>query len=319
MKQCYKPPRMRLDTLARLAQVNEVVEHYQKQGLRLTLRQLYYQLVTQNIIANEEREYKRLSSLLSKARLAGLTDWDAIEDRIRRPERPNEFADLDELVKVALDSYRRPRMEGQPNYVELWVEKDALAGVLAPIAKHWHITLMVNRGYSSQSAMYEAACRIDHACRNADGVPQAEPIILYLGDLDPSGEDMVRDVRSRLNDFLWGYQDGDERISPTGWFIDVSDALPVQVRVEKIAITPEQVAKYGPPPNPTKLKDSRAAAYIAEHGHHSWEVDALRPEVLQRLIEARLGDLIDQVMVDAVIAQEMQDRSLLRKIVGGVS
>src|SRR5579883_1481282 len=181
------------ESSARITQCNAIIERYQEQGLRLTLRQLYYQLVSQAVIPNEERSYKNLGNLVSDARLAGLMDWDAIEDRVRVPRQPPQFDNLTDLVEAALNTYRLPRWEGQDNYVELWVENDALAGVLAPIARKYHVTLMVNRGYSSQSAMYESAKRF----LDASGAP----VLLYLGDHDPSGEDMVRDVRDRLSMF----------------------------------------------------------------------------------------------------------------------
>ena len=135
---------------------NEIIVDYSGQGLRLTLRQLYYQCVTKNIFENTERSYRNLGSCLNDARLAGLVDWDAIEDRVRRPRKHAEWDNLSDLVESALSSYRLPRWKGQDTYCELWVEKDALAGVLEPLANEFHVVLMVNRGYSSASAMYES-------------------------------------------------------------------------------------------------------------------------------------------------------------------
>lgn len=286
MKTAYVNRKFRRDTLVTIAQANEIIALYQAQGLRLTLRQLYYQFVTRNWLRNTERSYKNLGNAISDGRLAGLIDWDAIEDRVRTPRVPQQFNNLSDLVSVALRAYRLPRWEGQENYVELWVEKDALAGVLEPIARQFHVTLMVNRGYSSSSAMHESAERFleheDSTCH-----------LIYLGDHDPSGEDMVRDVRDRLT--LFG----------------------VNLRVSKLALTMDQVEEYDPPPNPTKLSDSRAAAYVDKHGDSSWEVDALPPEVLQRLIVERLSELVDQDLMNTVIAREEKDKATLRKAVGG--
>lgn len=261
---------------------NGIIADYLGQGLRLTLRQLYYQLVTRNIIPNEERSYKRLSALLSDARLAGLVDWDAIEDRVRVPRRPPEWDGLEQLVEAALHGYRLPRWEGQPKYVELWVEKDALAGVLAPLASEFHVVMMVNRGYSSQSAMYEAAARFKVAAAE-----DKDLVLFYLGDHDPSGEDMVRDVRDRLA--MFG----------------------ADVEVVKLALTMEQVKTYGPPPNPAKTTDPRAGAYIAEHGGRSWEVDALRPDVLAGVIRRAFKSVLVKSRMDAVIRREHNDRARL--------
>lgn len=274
------------DSLGRIEACNAIIESYQVQGYRLTLRQLYYQLVSRNLITNEEKSYKKLSSLISDARLAGLVDWDAIEDRARAPRRHPEFEDLAALVEAALYSYRLPRWRDQPSYAELWVEKDALAGVLEPLAREHHVTLMVNKGYSSQSAMYEASKRFIEAEARGQTLH-----LFYLGDHDPSGEDMVRDIRERL--LMFG----------------------VAVKVQKIALTMAQVRQYNPPPNPTKVTDPRATAYIAEHGDSSWEVDALPPDVLVRLIRAAFRLVIDATKMKAIKKQEEHDKVRLRAAV----
>ncbi len=267
-----------------LTTCDEIVEDYQGQGLRLTLRQLYYQLVTRNTIVNSERSYQNLSALVSDGRLAGMLDWDAIEDRVRVARVPTEYDNLTDLVDAAVRSYRLPRWKGQENYVELWVEKDALAGVLQPLARRFHVTMMVNRGYSSQSAMYEAAKRFERCCDEGQ-----LPHLLYLGDHDPSGEDMVRDIKTRFTTFRF------------------------PVNVKKIALTTAQVEQYEPPPNPAKLTDPRAAAYVAIHGPQSWEVDALPPNVLTQIITTELSALVDQELVDAIMVQEEKDKAALRK------
>lgn len=285
MKQRFKSVRFRSDSLERIRVCNEIILTYQEQGLRLTLRQLYYQLVSRNIIPNEEKSYKGLGKLVSDARLSGLMDWSAIEDRVRRPEAAAEFNGLSDLVEQACSVYRLPRWEGQTNYVELWVEKDALAGVLSPIARRFHVTLMVNRGYSSQSAMYESAARFTHRSSPSTRTNH----LLYLGDHDPSGEDMVRDVEDRLRMF------GVKRLLVT-----------------KVALTMAQIRKYNPPPNPAKVSDPRATKYIARHGDESWEVDALPPDVLTTIIVKHVKALVDQELVDDLIQQEERDKEVLR-------
>jgi hypothetical protein len=269
-----------------ISRCNGIVDEYLGQGLRLTLRQLYYQLVSRNVIANREREYKNLSSLVSNGRLAGLIDWDAIEDRIRQPRSHPQFDDLRDLVRAALHSYRLPRWDGQEQYVELWVEKDALAGVLEPLSREHHVTLMVNRGYSSQSAMYESAKRFLASGKSG--------ILFYLGDLDPSGEDMVRDIQDRL------------------------DMFGAEVEVRKLALTPEQVAEHDPPPNPAKMTDPRAEAYVREHGDQSWEVDALPPDVLAGIIRAAFAAVIDEERMQEVRQQEERDKADLTRAVASI-
>ena len=292
MKETFVEKNFKPESMSLIATCEGIVEVYQSQGLKLTLRQLYYQLVTKNLIRNEERAYKNLSALISDARLAGLIDWDAIEDRIRKPQTPPQWRSLKDLIERCIDGYRSRRWDDQPEYVELWVEKDALAGVLAPIASDFHVTLMVNRGYSSQSAMYEAAQRI---IEETDAKDKEEPaLILYLGDLDPSGEDMVRDVEERLQRFE------------------------ANVTVEKVALTPEQVAQYKPPPNPAKMSDSRAGRYVAQHGTSSWEVDALPPDVLDKLVRRAIKQHVDEDVVEKVLAAEDKQRRGVRRAMKGI-
>src|SRR5262245_25433380 len=159
-KQRYRTINFRPDSLVKIEQMVSIIDEYQAQGLRMTARQLYYQFVSRDFIVNTDKSYKLLTALLTNARYAGLVDWDAIEDRGREPNTPSEWPDLSALVASALRAYRLPRWRDQPKYVELWVEKQALAGVLEPIAREYHATLMVNKGYSSASAMKESAERI---------------------------------------------------------------------------------------------------------------------------------------------------------------
>jgi hypothetical protein len=268
-------------SLERIQVANEIVDKYQAMGLRLTLRQLFYQFVSHYDYPNTQKAYKVLGSVINDARLAGLLDWDAIEDRGRQPKSVGEWPSIDVLADDAVRQFRLPRWDGQEHYVELWVEKDALAGVLKPISYEQHVTLMVNKGYSSQSAMYAAAQRFlykeaDYHC-----------VLLYLGDHDPSGEDMVRDIRSRLR--MFG----------------------ASVEVLKVALTMDQIRQYKPPPNPTKMTDARASGYVAKYGRQSWEVDALDPDVLVQLIRDELDQLVDRQKMDRVIAAETKQKKAL--------
>ncbi len=287
MREKFQTINLRAAALDTVQHCNRIIAGYQQQGLKLTLRQLYYQLVHRNIIKNNQREYKRLSSVISDARLSGLIDWNAIEDRIRRPIAANEYRDLKQLVDAALYSYRLPRWSTQDNYVELWVEKDALAGVLEPLAREYHVTLMVNRGYSSQSAMYESAARF-----KAKQDESLNLSLIYLGDFDPSGEDMVRDISERLE--MFGVDD---------------------LTVTKVALTRDQIDEFEPPPNPAKISDPRAQKFIAEHGSSSWEVDALPPEELQRIIREAFDEIVDQDAMQVIIDKETSDKAALSKAV----
>ena len=286
MREAFIEWKPKKTTLGRVAECIKIIGEYRRLDLKLTLRQLYYQLVSRNIIPNTERSYQNLGTTLSKARLAGMIDWSAIEDRGRVPSQASDWDSIQDLVEGAIGGYRLPRWEGQPCYCELWVEKQALAGVLDPIADEYHSVLMVNKGYSSQSAMYSSAKRIAYRANNRPAH------VFYLGDHDPSGQDMVRDIRDRLNMFM---------------------RYEVDLTVHTIALTTEQVEEHEPPPNPTKLTDSRANDYIERHGMECWEVDALDPQTLQRLIRAAFDDVVDSEVMDEIKDREEVDKDALRE------
>jgi hypothetical protein len=263
--------------------INKIIEEYLQQGYKLTLRQLYYQLVSRGIIANSLKEYAKLSKLLVQGRMAGIVDWDAIEDRIRVPFIPYWVHGVADAIMDTINQYRLDRMENQDVYIEIWVEKDALSGVLKRITSYYHINLMVNRGYSSCTAMRDASERIKNKQDNK------KCYILYLGDHDPSGVDMVRDIEARLEEFG------------------------VDVEVIRIALTQEQIKKYNPPPNPAKIKDPRAKDYIAKFGNTSWEVDALNPDILHKIIRKSVEELIDANKFNMKLEQEAKDKKKLEK------
>jgi len=296
--QQFRTTNFRPESLEKIERIKEIVDEYDQ---KLTARQVYYQFVSRGWLGNNQKNYKTLTSLLTDARYAGEVDWEVIEDRGREPSNPSEWPNLSGLVDSALSSYRLPRWEGQEYYCELWVEKQALAGVLAPIARRYHVTLMVNKGYSSASAMKESADRYIEACsggreQGADDYPDDEPsrtpILFYLGDHDPSGEDMVRDIHDRLVEFGVG-----------------------GIEVKKLALTMEQIKRFQPPPNPAKITDSRAKAYIEKYGDQSWELDALPPDELNRIVNSAFKDVIDQEKMDTVLAKEKEDKQLLREAV----
>lgn len=287
MKEQFRIHRFHARILERVDQANKILAEYG--GQKLTARQLYYQFVARGLIENTPTSYKNITGMLTDARYAGMIDWNLIEDRGREPDIPSEWPNIASLVDTALRAYRLPRWEGQDYYVELWVEKQALAGVLSPIARQYHVPLMVNKGYSSASAMYESANRFIDRTSNGQ-----KALLLYLGDHDPSGEDMVRDIRDRLVEF------GVDNLT-----------------VDKLAITMDQVEQFNPPPNPAKLTDTRSAAYIEKYGEHSWEVDALPPNELNSIITQAFENVVDMDKMDEIIEKENEDKSRLRDIVKG--
>lgn len=346
----FREIRLSADNQARLNKINSIIGEYQKQGLRLTLRQLYYQLVSRDIIPNKKQEYSNLSKLLKEGRMAGIVDWSAIEDRLRTAEKPASWDTPRDAMNSLINQYERPRMDGQENYLEVWVEKDALSGVLSVVTEEYHIPILVNRGYSSVSAIYDSYKRFKLALEKGQKV-----IILYLGDYDPSGIDMIRDVKDRPLEMLlakhsfidevyeewvnggdreneeyreydmgdkygddedcyeidhWGdgKKDYDKNFCPQKAFIkDRFQVIP-------IALTTEQIKKYKPPPNVAKIADPRAGDFISKHGKQSWEVDALRPEVLNALLRLSIESNIDVDKYKAVRDTEQADIEKLEEL-----
>ena len=293
MKKAYRANlQLSKANIGKLQAINDILDQYAEQGYKLTLRQLYYQLVTNNLIPNKKAEYAKLSTLLVKGRMGGVVDWDAIEDRIRIPNIPYEVKDIPDALQDTVDAYRLNRQRGQENYIEIWTEKDALSNILKRITYKYHVRLMVNRGYSSCTAMHDAYKRIDNAI---DGDSDAQKaVILYLGDHDPSGLDMVRDVRERLCEF--GLDDDN-------------------LMVKHIALTADQIDKHTPPPNPAKVSDPRAGWYLKQYGNTSWEVDALSPTTLHKVIEEEIKPFMDMNLYRAILEEELADRGKLQKFI----
>lgn len=275
-----------------LKTINEIIEEYQRRGLRLTLRQLFYALVTRNVIPNNKSEYQKLSKILTKGRMAGEVDWSMIVDRGRQIYLPYYCHDSKDAINDTVRQYRLDRQREQYSYVEVMCEKDALSEILRRVTFYYHIRLMINKGYSSCSAVYETAKRIKNALEFADNA-----IILYIGDHDPRGLDMVRDIGDRLEEFgCW-------------------------LNVKHIALTTEQVEFYNPPENNLKkddfgkLKDPRGQAYFEEFGNSSWEVDALRPEVLDKVVRDAIEEIIDIDKFNRVLEMEQEDKEKLQQFV----
>jgi len=270
---------------ALLHHTNVIIAEYRAQGYVLTLRQLYYQFVARDLIPNTERSYKNLGELVKKGRMAGSIDWSAIVDRGRSAEMWPQWNDPADLITGAAASYRLDRWAGQERYVEVWVEKDALASVVEPACDALHVRWLACRGYSSATAMYDGAERFKLA--SDDGKWN---LLIYLGDHDPSGMDMSRDVADRLDE------------------MQATD-----VEVHRIALNMDQVDQYDPPPNPTKFTDSRQASYVARFGRESWELDALEPAVMDSLIRDRIEEVLDRQAYEKVVEQEDLDKELISR------
>lgn len=276
-------------------QIVELMDLYARQSYTLTLRQLHYQFVSRNWIVNHTTAYKKLGSILQDCRWAGIVDWDGISDRGRKPIMDYSVRDVADALNDTINQYKLDRQLGQPIHVELWTEKDALSEIIGRPASKYHVRLCVNKGYTSDSAIYDAYERF--ALKINAGV---KCVVLYFGDHDPSGLDMIRDIRERLTKML---VNGDNQFDP-----DTVDEL---FEVLPIGLTMQQIKKYKLPPNPAKTTDSRSAGYIKKFGKESWEVDALDPATLVEIVETNILNNIDEDIYNEMLEMELKHKKQL--------
>ena len=269
--------------------VNQVIRQYQ---MPLTLRQIYYRLVAAGLIPNRRSAYNGLSAQLVKAREAGEVDERRIVDRSRSIEdraydSPTDF--LGACIWTAENRFFRRYWSTQETYCEAWVEKDALSQVIAGAVEELNTIVAPSRGYSSFSYVRDAVRRFQKNRGEAEHV-----VILHLTDHDPSGLDMTRDLRARFNAYSAGFL--------------------FDVEVKRVALTFDQVQQYDLIPNPTKITDPRAGGYMARYGDECWELDAIEPPELVRLIrEAAEGEVTDWDAWNELKAQDEDEREDLQK------
>lgn len=268
MLQQYIEKRFRKESLLMIVKMNEIIAEYLRKGYVLTVRQLYYQLVARGLIENTQRSYKNIAGLINDARLAGQMDWDAIEDRTRSFITRGHWEDGADIVESCARSFHKDMWENQANRVFVIVEKEALVGVLERTCRQYDVPLLAARGYPSSSVVRDFAVRtlLPHQRRGQ------VTTILHLGDHDPSGLDMTRDLEERIDMFTNG-----------GYFV-----------LKRLALNMDQVEELQPPENPAKTEDARYAGYAAQYGDSSWELDALSPEFLNELIIEHIQAEIDQ-------------------------
>lgn len=286
-----------------IAQADKIMRAYASQGYDLSLRQLYYQFIAHHATLfpangpggtqNTEQNYKMLGKVISDARLAGQLDWDSLVDRGRNTVKNATWETPADIVEAAAKQFRIDLWENQRYHVEVMVEKQALEGVLVPVCRRLDVHFTANKGYSSSSAMYEAGKRIQSYIDKGK-----DAVVIYLGDHDPSGIDMTRDVDDRLALFCgvgrWVDEDwelDDLGLDKPGVFKDpdVEDRL----QIVRVALNMDQVRRFNPPPNPAKMTDSRVDSYIRKYGRESWELDALDPATLAGLVETTIASYID--------------------------
>lgn len=299
-KEKFEEFNFRKSTLARIAQANAIIAEAQAEGYTLTVRQLYYQFVARDLLENTMQNYKNLAAMVDNARKAGLIDWDAIEDRTRYLRSITAYGGpTDFLQRQVRNYYAEALWRDQDTYCEVWIEKDALVGVVERPCLEWRVPYFACRGYASSSELYEAGKRL--ARKRAAG---KRVVIFHLGDHDPSGLNMSDVNRDSLRQF----------------------ARSNGVQLERLALNYDQVEEYDPPPNPAKDSDARFAGYadmmVENHDVDpddipSWELDALRPSVIDGIVRAAIEGVVDREKFDARRAEEEAHQARLMEVADG--
>jgi hypothetical protein len=285
MKEYFQDKNFRNATLGLIELINSILDEYNAAGYDLSLRQLYYQLVSRDYIPNSQRSYNQIGRIVSDGRLAGLIDWNMIVDRGRGTVSNTHWNSPAEIVESAARQFRIDKWKDQPCHIEVMVEKQALEGVLIPVCKKLDVNFTANKGYSSQSMMYLMGKTLRHQARHNN----KEIAIFYLGDHDPSGLDMDRDIKERL-----------ELFSGLG------------VVVKRLALKYEQIEELKPPENPAKLTDTRAKGYVRLYGYSSWELDAIEPKELDKLVTDAVESQRDPDLWDDSVKKEKAMKKELR-------
>jgi hypothetical protein len=287
-------------------QINEIIDEYQAQGFVLSVRQIFYQLVARDLIKNTHKEYKRIGQIICSGRDAGLIDWEAIEDRTREVQTHASWESPEDRIERAAASFQRDLWEDQPYRPEIWIEKAALIGVIEPVCDRYRVPYYATRGNNSQTMQHEAGQRFAEYIED-----DLTPVVLFLSDHDPKGLDMHRDNIERLRIYATpnsGYTQGGADMHYG--LIERSD-----IEVRRLGLTMEQVRLYNPPPNIAKESDTTTEAYKAAVGtDECWELDALRPDVIQTLIENELVSMIEANEWNEAGKQEDEERALLKSV-----
>jgi hypothetical protein len=282
---CYQEKRFNAKSQQTIETANEIIREYQGQGYTLTLRQLYYQFVSRNLIENTERSYKALGAVINDARIAGEISWNAIEDRARESHIPFINENMQEAFNAIEYGYAVDVWARQPVYLEVWVEKEALGNVVERPCNRFRVPHMACKGYLSASQAWRAGQRFEEARDRGQ-----KCVLIHLGDHDPSGIDMTRDNGERLEMFSRG-----------------------GVTVERIALNMDQVNRYNPPPNPAKITDTRAQGYIQKFGNKSWELDALEPSVIDQMIVKTIQKHMNTKLWNEALKEEEEARAHLKR------
>lgn len=276
---------LRQSTLDMIHAGNQILLEYEAKGHAMTLRQLYYQFVARGLTGgvNNANMYNRVGNAMNVGRMQGLVSWTALEDRGRNLRGVRTYDNPGQALREVRKRYALDLWSNQPWRPEVWIEKEALVGVIGSICTRLRVDFYATKGYNSQSEQWRAGQRFARYINKGQ-----RPIVFHLGDHDPSGLDMTRDNQQRLSMFVG-----------------------TPIIVQRLALNMNQVEEFNPPPNFAKESDARHAAYVDEYGDETWELDALDPVYIENLIANAIHKVRDEALYEEALQRENEDHQTL--------
>jgi hypothetical protein len=282
-------------------------------GLNISLRGLFYKLVSQNLILNYLECYQKLSNLVDDCKYGGILDWNAIKVDDARNQRIDYCVEnIPDALEDTVLQYKLNRQEGQPLYIEVWCEKETLVDVLRRITDKYHIPLCIVKGRDSSTAIYNGYQRF-----REELAQEREVRLIYIGDFDPSGKDMIRDIEDRIRFMLDNSTvDYSKHYCNQISTLEYKSKLPKAFKVDSIALTMNQIEKYRLPTNYAKESDRLYNWYIEKFKTKDcWEVDALDRKILTEILEEAIINLMDLDMYKKILQKEIDDKQFLEDFI----
>ena len=318
-------------TNAELAIVDDAIVQAVELEHPITLRGVFYRVVSMDAVEKTEHGYRLIGRQLLKLRRSGGIRYDWITDGTRWVNKPDSYDGIDQMLEDAAASYRRALWRDQSAEVQIYSEKDAISGVVLPVTRRWDVPLGIVRGYSSESFAWQVAQSIIDAAERGKATH-----VYQLGDHDPSGVDAWRAFRKTVCGFLLEeHRELCRRLAEARPEADFADDAPADgvydhdggesscvfiageqvetVFFKRLAVTAMQVYELDLPTRPTKQTDSRAHGFDGG----SVEVDAIPPTVLRELVEEAITEHIDPEALRLTQLAEQSERDILASMIGG--
>lgn len=254
---------------------------------RMTVRQVFYALEVQGVVDKTEGGYRQVQQQVLRMRRERMLDWDFITDGTRWMRKPDSWNEVDDYVDHMARSYRRDLWQSQGVRVEIWLEKDALADVIVDTTSKWDVPLMVSRGQSSATFLWNAAKAAERAWLRSG----AATYVYSLYDHDAGGERAARTIARDL----------------------VAHAPDVPIEFHRLAVTEEQIAAWSLPTRPAKTSDPEAAKF----GEVAVELDAIPPNKLVALVEGAIRGHVKQHSWHVQQQVEAEERRVLQSLLEG--